>query len=1053
MAYVKRDPITHILTRPDMYVGSKQFKTIDDYVYENGAIAKRQISYSPALSRCFGEILSNAIDNAERDGQMTKIVVEVTPTTCSILNDGAIIPIELTEKERIYNHSLIFGHLLSGSNYDDTEKRFTSGRNGLGAKLTNVFSTTFTVEAVDPDRRLCLTQTWTNNMRKEGEAKVCRSALKRGYTKVTFQLDLAQFGVQEIPPDSIALFARQVVDAAMTTGLKVTLNGQKLTQTKIDAYWNLVRGRDVATFKCGDDSTTVVITPSIEGFEAISFVNGIRTKGGGKHVDGAVEAVCRPIVTRLGGKVTLRDVKSLLGFLVVSRLPNPEFDSQEKSILESPSVKLAHISSANVSKILKMTSANGSSLSAQLKSFTEEKETKLLTKTVASKSLAIDGYDKANYASTSKAADCVLIVCEGLSAKTFAVAGMEKGLYGKRGRNYLGIYPLRGKLLNTRNASVASIAKNTVITNLVKILGLDFSKPKNLAKLSYGKLCVLTDADCDGIHIESLILNFLHSMFPALLEREFVVSMKTPILKVTRNLKTSRFYYDERTAAEAVREKNVRVKYFKGLGTTKTEDVKDIFGVKMLEFFKDDETDETFRVAFDKNATANRRDWIGNYDPAADRVTLDQLTESRFSITTLLNSELVKFFYEDCSRTLPSVFDGLKESQRKVLYAAQKRNLVDDLKVAQFGAYVAEHTSYHHGETNLFGTIIKMAQSFTGANNVPLFAEEGMFGTRLSGGEDAASPRYIFTKMTRACMSLFPKSDEYEKRFRDSDVIEPAFYVPILPLLLINGCVGIASGWMCSCPCFQPAQVLTNARRAISGQPALPMKPWYRGFRGKVVSCGAGKYETRGTYERVGNKIVVSELPVGLWNDKFRLACEQDDTIAAVKDLSTPTTPAYELVVGQQFDEKAFEKRMRSSVNVNNIVAFDERDRIVKLTVDDVFSLWAKERLARNATRKARQLANITSEMAKLRTRIAFIKLVRTKVIDLTLDEKLVVDQMTQNDIRDESLLNIPLRQLTNEKRLECERKLTTLLAEFDRLDAMSKEDIWEEDVKALEEL
>jgi len=1022
---------------------------IEDYVYENDIIVKRQISYSPAMSRCFGEILSNAIDNSERDGDMTKIIVTLDSTTCSIANDGAVIPIELNEKEGIYNHSLIFGHLLSGSNYDDSEKRFTSGRNGLGAKLTNVFSKFFTVEAVDPTNHLGLSQTWTENMRKEEKARVYRTTLKRGYTKITFQLDLSQFGVDAIPQDTIALFARQTVDAAMTTGLKVTLNGVKLTKPKIDSYWNLVRGSDVPTYKFGDGSTTAVITPSVDGFETISFVNGIRTKGG-KHVDAAIEAVCRPIIAKLGDlKLTLKDVKPLLAFLVVSRLPNPEFDSQEKSILESPSVKLAHISAAHVTRILKMTTADGNSLSSRLKSCNEEKETKLLTKTVAARSLAIDGYDKANFAATSKSSDCVLIVCEGLSAKTFAVAGLEKGLYGKSGRNYLGIYPLRGKLLNTRNASVAVITKNAVITNLLKILGLDAARPNNLSKLSYGKLCVLTDADCDGIHIESLILNFLHSMFPSLLKREFVVSMKTPILKISR-LGESRFYYDERTAAEALREKNIKVKYFKGLGTTKTEDVKDVFGTKMLEFFFDAKTDETFRIAFDKNATADRRTWLANYDPTADRITLDQLSGSRFSITSLLDSELVKFFYEDCARTLPSVIDGLKESQRKVLYAAKKRHLVDDLKVAQFGAYVAEHTSYHHGETNLFNTIIKMAQSFTGSNNVPLFAEEGMFGTRLSGGEDAASARYIFTKMTRACLALFPDSDEYDQRFRDSDTIEPEFYVPVVPVLLLNGCVGIASGWMCSCPSFNPTLVLANARKAIYGQPVLPMHPWYRGFTGKVVSCGDGKYETHGTYERNGNKITVSELPIGVWNDKFSLACEQDEIVTIKKNLSTPTKPYYELMVGPQFNQQVFDKRMKSSINVNNIVAFDSRNRIVRLSVEQVFELWAKERLHYNATRKARQLEKITIDVEKLRTRIEFIKLIRNKTIDPTRDEKIVLDIMKLNDIHDESLLNIPLRQLTKEKRLECEGKLKSLLDDFARLDSMSVEEIWENDVEKL---
>lgn len=1038
MAYVKHDPISHILLRPDMYVGTKQFKTEEDYVYENGKIVKRQVTYSPALNRCFGEILSNAVDNAERGG-MTKIVVDIDEISCSVWNDGSVIPIEINETEKMYNHSLIFGQLLSGSNYDDSEKRFTSGRNGLGAKLTNVFSSVFTVEGVDTTRHLKFVQTWKNNMKTVGKPSVTKSSLKTGYTKISFSIDLHQFELNKIPVDTIALFSRQVFDAAMTTGMKVVLNGCNISCT-IDSYWILLRNVTVPIYKFETKETKIVVTPAILGFETISFVNGIRTKGG-KHVDAAVEAVCRPVLSKVGGKLTIRELKPLLALLVVSRIPNPEFDSQEKSILEAPPIKIPPIPIAAVAKILKMTTADGRSVQDRLKSFSEEKDVKSLSKTTAAKSLAIDGYDKANYASTSKASECTLIVCEGLSAKTFAVTGIEKGLYGKSGRNYFGIYPLRGKLLNTRNASTDLIARNTVIVNLVKILGLDFSRPTNLSKLAYGRMCILTDADVDGIHIEGLLLNFIHSLFPVLLGRSFVVSMKTPILKIA-----SRFYYDEQSIGDT----KGKVKYYKGLGTTKPEDVKDVFGVKMLEFYKDANTDETFKIAFDKTMTAERKKWVSDYDPKEKRTTLDDITDPKFSITTLLNTQVVKFFYEDCMRTLPSVYDGLKESQRKVLYAAKKRNLIHDVKVAQFGAYVAEHTGYHHGEINLFGTIIKMAQSFVGSNNIPLFAEEGMFGTRLSGGEDAASPRYIYTKMTPECIALFPDSDVYESKICEGDHIEPHFYVPILPLLLINGCVGIASGWMCSCPSFRPEQVITNARRAINRELTLPMRPWYKNFTGTVVDVCPGKYETCGVYRKEGNTIIITELPIGTWNDKFKLSCEQDDTILSVKDLSTPTSPHYELSVGENFNEKAFAKKMRTSINVNNIVAINSANRIIRLSVDDVFRLWADERISRYEIRKNRLLKELEAEMNRLKTRIKFIKMVKSKKIDLTHPEIAILQKLKDANIEDESLLNLSIKQLSSEKRAECERKLEKITSEYDKLQKQSVSSMWEEDLLKL---
>lgn len=1049
--YVKLDPIDHVLTRPDTYCGSVHPRNVEEYVYENGKIAKREIFYAPAMMRCFIEILSNATDNKTRDSEsvkQTKIEVDITRKTISVTNDGAVIPIEMNRKEKMYNHTLIFGTLLTGSNYDDKVSRTTVGRNGIGAKLANIFSSSFVVEGVDPDRNLKLVQTWRRNMRETDGPVVSKCRLSRGYTRISFDLELERFWMQELP---IELLSRFVLDASMLTGLKITLNGQKMP-TKLDSYLGMIDEGCCVVKVCDG----IWVSPSNNnGFEHISFVNGMRTKDGGKHVDAAVEIVCRPIVDKL--KASLREVKSMFRFLVVSTVINPEFNGQEKNCLESPSVKFPSVSSTVTARLLKMTDSSGETISSLLKSGVEKKLAASTVKTKKKKLLAIDGYDKANYAGTNKSSECVLIVCEGLSAKTFAVAGIEKGMYGKKGRDYFGIYPLRGKLLNTRNASVAAIVKNTVIMNLVEILGLNFSSPENISKLAYGRLCMLTDADVDGIHIEGLILNFIHSRFPTLLSSGFAISMKTPIFRVCK-----KFYYDEHSLRRydtTTTGKNI--KYYKGLGTTKPEDVRDIFGTKILEFTTDDGTDESFSVAFDTTTSSARKKWIEKYDRDNIVSTLDDTVEPivKFSVTKHLNEELVKFFFSDCERTIPSVFDGLKESQRKILFAAKKRNLTSELKVAQFGAYVAEHTGYHHGEINLFGTIVKMAQSFTGSNNIPLFKDEGMFGTRLAGGKDSAQPRYIYTKMTDACIALFPDSDVYEKRIVEGYAIEPIHYVPILPMLLINGCVGIASGWMCSCPLFNPEDVIENARRAINGQhqqhqQLKQLVPWYRGFTGEIVSIGNGKYETRGVYSvgKTKNKkilIRVTELPIGMWNRDFQHECEENAEIEDMTNYSTPEKPSYTLVVSDKFDIDAFVKKMlTTTLNTNNIVVFDGNNRITRVSVDDVFRMWASARLEMNACRKKRLLNEMSTTKRDLEEKISFIRLVRNKTIDLTDSETSVVEKMRVNGITNSELLNMPIKQLTDEKLLDFKRKLEKVQCDQLELKKKTVECMWEDDMK-----
>lgn len=1073
--YIKQDPITHILSRPDMYVGSKGFDRQQVYVYTNEAITSRDVSVSPALVRTFVEILSNAIDNMERrdTAKMTYISVELSATQCEIKNDGAVIPIEQSdvglggEKELIYNHSLIFGHLLSGSNYDDTEKRYTSGRNGLGAKLTNVLSTSFTVEGVDPAKKAKLVQTWTNNMRDTSGPKVTKATRVGGYTSIKWSWDCEWFGIKNgIPQDTLDLLAMHVLNASLLTGLKVTLNGVKLPN-KLESYFDLLGCDTSNLLKLGNDHSRVFVIPSSE-FEAISFVNGIQTKNGGKHVNAWVEAVCRPVIEKLKGKrstsstsLTIKDIKSYFKFLVVTRIPNPEFESQEKNELKTP-VKADPITSYQVTKIMKW------SIGETLKGLMLSKEKKQATKAIAASARhpVIDGYDKANNAGGDKAKDCTLIVCEGLSAKTFAVDGISKGLDGKKGRDWFGIYPLRGKMLNTRNATPTSIKNNAVITNLMKIIGLDYGNPDKLENLNYGRLCIITDADVDGIHIEGLILNFFHSLFPKLLKRNFVISMKTPILCVGNT-----YYFDERSATVAFQNKGKeKVKYYKGLGAIEPKETNTVFGIKMLQFEEDKDSDDSFKTAFDKAESSERKGWLAQYNPHdQSKRTLDDEDSNKmikFTISRHLNDELIKFFHDDCKRSIPSGLDGLKESQRKIVYAAKKCNLKSrDTKVAQFGADVAKHTNYHHGEENLFKTIIKMAQSFPGSNNIPLFAELGRFGTRLEGGEDAASPRYIKTNVVPEFDNLFNPLDDalLDMREDDGDLVEPYHYVPTIPLLLVNGCVGIGTGWMCSMPQFNPKDVATACQWWMSaestGRPSdrrkfiefvKTMKPWYKGFHGDIEKVDETKFQTKGTYTERNGVIHVTELPVGLWNSKFQKMLDEKEV--RYNNRSTPANVDYEIFTDSKFDMTTFEKKMCTSLNLDNIVVFDKDDKIAKVTLVELFDMWGNAKRTLNQKRKDALIADLDKRARIGTCKSKFIKAITAKKIDVTSEEKKIVDLIKSEGIaKDQSdikmLLDLPVRTLTEENRKELELTIEKMASERATIVKKSDVDMWVEDI------
>jgi DNA topoisomerase-2 len=1068
--YIKQDPISHVLNRPDMYVGSKNFERQNIHIYSNEKIVLKDVTFSPALVRTFVEILSNAVDNIERGPQkMTQITINLSSTECEIKNDGEVIPIEENvskneagKDECIYNHTLIFGHLLSGSNYDDSDKRFTSGRNGLGAKLTNILSTSFTVEGLDPKNKSKFVQTWSSNMRKTDGPIISKSSRVNGYTLIKWKWDLDWFGIKNgLSQDVIELLSMHALNASMVTGLKVTLNGVKLPN-KLANYFDLMSCDSSDILKLENEHSKAFVIPS-DSFEAISFVNGIQTKNGGKHVNAWVDAVCRPILEKLNGRsksttLTIKDIKPHFKFLVVTRIQNPEFESQEKNELKNPSVKVLPITTYQVTKIMKW------AVGEKLKGLMLLKEKKQVTKalTVTSKQHPIiDGYDKANNVGGLKGKNCTLIVCEGLSAKTFAVDGISKGLNGRKGRDWFGIYPLRGKMLNTRNATPTSIKNNAVLNNLMKIIGLDYGKPDNIDKLNYGKLCIITDADVDGIHIEGLILNFFHSLFPKLLEINFIISMKTPILRIGKT-----YYFDERSAEKALRGKE-NVKYYKGLGAIEPGETDKVFGIKMLQFEKDPKSDNSFVTAFDKNESSKRKEWISQHIPNdQNKSTLDDVDSQKemikFPISRLLEEELIKFFYDDCKRSIPNAIDGLKESQRKIVFAAKKCNLKKDVKVAQFGAEVAKLTNYHHGEENLFKTIIKMAQSFPGSNNLPLFSELGRFGTRLEGGEDAASPRYIKTNVIPRFNDIFNPLDDtlLEIRQDDGDFVEPYYFTPVIPLLLVNGCVGIGTGWMCNTPQFKPQDVMTACHMWMNKSDQFEnfvkdMKPWYRGFTGEIKKVNETKFTTKGIFSENRQGIIqVTELPVGLWNSKFQKMLEEKEI--RFNNRSTPTNVEYEIFTDEKFDMKDFEKKMTTNINLDNIVVFDKDEKISKVTIPELFNMWGNARLDLNQKRKTSMISDLEKRIDIAECKVWFIQEVRSKKIEITWTEKKIIDHIGTNAKHfakhSKMLLDMPVRSMTEENCLLMKDLIKKMKKEKSGLELKTNVDIWAEDISKMKD-
>jgi len=847
--YTKLTQHEHILQRPDTYVGSIEAVTGEMWVMDEAQMrmVHKKISYVPGLYKIFDEIVVNAADNKQRDKDMTELRIDIDreANRVSVYNNGKGIPISIHKEHNIYVPELIFGNLLTSSNYNDGQKKVTGGRNGYGAKLCNIFSKEFVVETADSEQGKKYKQTFKDNMMTKGKPVI--KDCKDDWTRITFVPDLEKFGMTELDEDICDLFKRRAYDMAGCTHhtVKVYLNGRRITTNSFSGYTDLflgpkVGGQPRVSEKVGD-RWEVAVAASDDGFQQFSFVNSIATTKGGTHVAHVADQVVDKVLEHLkkkhkGMEKTIKPahVKSHMKIFVNCLVENPAFDSQTKEFMSLK--QSAFGSKCPLSdKFLKGMLDCG--ILESILTFAQSKQNKDMKKTDGKAKGRLTGIaklDDANEAGGRNGNKCTLIITEGDSAKALAVSGLSV-----IGRDYYGVFPLRGKLLNVRDAPHSTIMNNKEISELKQILGLqqgkDYSDEAARKSLRYGHLMIMTDQDHDGSHIKGLIINFLHCYWPSLLKandylREFV----TPIVKVTKAKSATPFFtlmeYEKWREEKGHAANGFQIKYYKGLGTSTSAEAKEYFSdlaQHELGFsWTGSHEAALIEKAFSKSQADQRKEWLRAYDPA---VHIDH-SESSLSYSDFIDRELIHFSNADNVRSIPSFVDGLKPGQRKILFACFKRGkaiMKHEIKVAQLAGYVSEHSAYHHGETSLAGTIVGMAQTYVGSNNINLLYPSGQFGTRIMGGKDAASSRYIFTKLPALTRLIFPPADDGLLNYLQDDgqSIEPQFYVPILPMVLVNGADGIGTGWSSSVPNYNPREIVDNLRRMMGGEPTEPMTP------------------------------------------------------------------------------------------------------------------------------------------------------------------------------------------------------------------------------------
>lgn len=1138
--YQKKTDKQHVLDNPDTYTGSMDVTDYDTYIYDDNTnmIKRKTIEIIPGLYKLFDEAIVNCRDHLVRMSntiskdknvithQVTNISVSISDDgIITMFNDGNGVDVVEHPEHKIWVPEMIFAHLRTSTNYNKKEKKIVGGKNGFGVKLVFIWSKWGKLETVDHIRGLKYVQEFSDNLNTIHKPKITKSSVKP-YTSISFKPDYSRLGVDNLTLDMKSLFKRRVYDIAAITHkkIKVKFNNDiipvKNFQNYVDMYIGTSKKNQSQTQENkeneenekeeveGDDSVikriheeanerweyAVCIAPKDE-FTHVSFVNGIFTGKGGKHVEYILNQIVRKMIAYINKKkkitVNASTIKEQIMLFLRCDIDNPSFDSQTKDYLTTPVSSFGsscEVSDKFIEKLAKMGIMDAAC------ALTEIKEIKIAKKSDGVKSKRIRGIPKlidANYAGSEKSNECCIILCEGDSAKAGIMSGMSK-----EDRNYIGIYPMRGKLFNVRGEQKKRIFENKEINEIKQIIGLETGKKYNKDNVStdlrYGKIIFMTDQDLDGSHIKGLGINLFDSEWETLLSVPgFISFMNTPIIKAHKGNQELLFYNDGEYE-EWKNKNNVngwKIKYYKGLGTSTEKEFKEYFkNKKIVEFISTGkDTRDSIDMVFNKKRSGDRKTWLENYD----RMKFLDTRKEQVSYEEFINKEMIHFSKYDCERSIPNLMDGLKTSQRKILYTVLKRNLINEIKVAQLSGSVSEISCYHHGEQSLNGAIINMAQTFVGSNNINLLEPNGQFGTRLRGGDDSASERYIFTEMNKLTRNIFRKEDDNILKYVEDDgtMVEPIFYAPIIPMVLVNGGKGIGTGFSTEIMCYHPNTIINEMQKKLRGENTTfdNVVPYYEGFKGTILPMNEKrtKFLIKGVYQVLSPKQVrITELPIGVWTEDYKEYLEElinqdkkkEIIIRDYSDMSTEKNIDITITFANGMIEKlmndktegeeelvcnGLEKLLKlyCTKSTTNIHLFDENEKLCYFeNITQVIEHYMNIRLEVYVKRKEYQLKKLQREMELYQNKARFITDVLDSKIDMRGMKKDKVCELLESleykkfddDTEYKYLIKMSMDMVTKENVDNLITEKETKADEFNKLKEKSEKQIWIEELEEL---
>ncbi len=628
--YQVKSEIEHVLDKSGMWIGSTNNNVIEYPLFvpsKNKIVLLKNIGKNDGLLKLIDEVLSNAVDEHRRKESLFKIteikVIANNNGHITIIDNGGI-PVQIHKGTGLLIPELIFGHLRTSSNYDDSKEREVVGTNGLGAKLTNIFSKRFSVQTCDTKNSVNIE--WKNNMRESNKdldtypqtgfliKKEDSKDLNNHGTKIEFELDLDRFDLEDLGVSTIRILQRRCIDAAAANpGLTIKFESD-IAEGKLDSTWMFNNFQEYVNLfletkhfdnllEYKNKKDDIVLIPENIGFN-IAFVNGglccegTHIKKLEKQLTTSILEYCLKNDMEL---ITEKDILQRITMFVNTTVINPTYDSQTKERLTNKIDKYI----LNFSKEF-LDSLKDSDLMQSLKDFyeikyaeTKRKELKQLNKLISTTKT------KKLISSASKDPSMnELFLFEGNSASN----GFRKH------RNlFQSAYLLRGKIKNTFNLNRNQIVENVELREVIAACGLLFGEPaKNVKNFKFNKLIIASDMDFDGSHICGLLIAFFGKHFPELFKALKIYRALSPIIIATKKGQDKKYYYSiEDFDKEANTLKGYEIIYTKGLGGLDNEDYRQMLrNQKLILFSIDDISDiEAISVWFDK-ATTLRKELI-----------------------------------------------------------------------------------------------------------------------------------------------------------------------------------------------------------------------------------------------------------------------------------------------------------------------------------------------------------------------------------------------------------------------------------------------------------